>query len=185
MPSWLRDWFDEWSSPSQEEGPPPDFILRVTEEAAKTFSRPPYEIHSYEMADEVGDLVYVLVWEDHVDGFGLLAIIGQEGERLLSFFQIEHITASVGRLGFEQIMQTVDLDETITITYEELMSQKKITATITKKGEVTLQTEGYEGNSCKEATAALERELGEVEKDTNTPEMYKTQEQTISQSVGE
>jgi hypothetical protein len=45
------------------------------------------------------------------------------------------------------------------------------------KGQVTVTPEGFKGESCKNATAALEKALGKVVSDTPTSEMYEEQNQ--------
>lgn len=40
------------------------------------------------------------------------------------------------------------------------------------KGQTSVQAEGYAGASCKDATNALEKALGQVTADETTPEMY-------------
>ena len=48
---------------------------------------------------------------------------------------------------------------------------KKIIVKI-HKGKTTVQAEGYAGVSCKDATNAFEKALGQVTEDTETDEMY-------------
>ena len=45
---------------------------------------------------------------------------------------------------------------------------------INAKGEATVQTKGFAGSSCKDASRFIERALGEVRHDTPTVEMYHT-----------
>jgi hypothetical protein len=47
---------------------------------------------------------------------------------------------------------------------------KIIRITVTPKGELTIETEGYKGSECKDATRDLEKMLGTVTSDTPTPE---------------
>lgn len=49
---------------------------------------------------------------------------------------------------------------------------QSITVEITPEGAVTVQTQGFAGASCKQATAALEKALGTVTNDTKTPEFH-------------
>ncbi len=42
-------------------------------------------------------------------------------------------------------------------------------------GNVSVTPTGYKGESCKDATAALEKALGKVTEDTPTDEMYQTE----------
>jgi hypothetical protein len=50
--------------------------------------------------------------------------------------------------------------------------------TIAKDGAVSIEVNGLKGESCKEATAALEKALGNVVSDTDTPEMYENDQTT-------
>ena len=45
---------------------------------------------------------------------------------------------------------------------------KMITIVVDKTGQVSMQTHGYDGHSCKDATKALEHELGIVLSDKPT-----------------
>ena len=47
-----------------------------------------------------------------------------------------------------------------------------ITVEISPEGEVKVQTTGFAGASCKQATKALEAALGAVVSDTQTPEFH-------------
>jgi hypothetical protein len=47
---------------------------------------------------------------------------------------------------------------------------KTITITITSEGETTIETKGFVGAACKDATAALEKALGMKTKDAPTKE---------------
>jgi DUF2997 family protein len=58
---------------------------------------------------------------------------------------------------------------------------KTIEIIIDPGGEARLQTRGYAGASCREASKLLEQALGTVQSDTPTSEMY--QSQTQSQQV--
>lgn len=51
------------------------------------------------------------------------------------------------------------------------MSQT-VTVEITAQGQVTVQTSGFAGASCKQATAALEKALGTVTSDEKTAEFH-------------
>lgn len=60
---------------------------------------------------------------------------------------------------------------------------KKITITVPfdfKKG-VTIETEGFAGQGCKNATGAFEKALGKVTGDTDTEEMFKVEQQQDQQ----
>ena len=52
------------------------------------------------------------------------------------------------------------------------MSSRTIEITIDSKGKATLQTKGFAGSSCRDASRLLERALGVVESDVPTTEMY-------------
>ncbi|MGA2496815.1 MAG: DUF2997 domain-containing protein [Tepidisphaeraceae bacterium] len=54
------------------------------------------------------------------------------------------------------------------------------------KGEATVQTRGFSGATCKDASRFIERTLGEVRHDTATPEMYQpaTLQQPAQQNTG-
>jgi hypothetical protein len=47
---------------------------------------------------------------------------------------------------------------------------------ISPTGEATLQTKGFAGSECREASKFLERTLGQVVADTPTAEMYQAAE---------
>jgi hypothetical protein len=49
---------------------------------------------------------------------------------------------------------------------------KTIEIIIDAKGEVRLQTRGFAGESCREASQLLEQALGEVQTESPTAEMY-------------
>ena len=57
---------------------------------------------------------------------------------------------------------------------------------INAKGEATVQTKGFAGSSCKDASRFIERALGEVRHDTPTAEMYHpaTIQQPTRQTTG-
>ena len=57
---------------------------------------------------------------------------------------------------------------------------------VNPKGEVTVQTKGFAGSSCRQASQALEKALGIVQSDTPTAEMYQTQsiDQPVRQKNG-
>ena len=52
---------------------------------------------------------------------------------------------------------------------------KTIEIIVDAKGEATVQTKGFSGPSCREASKALEQALGVVQSDTPTAEMYQAQ----------
>jgi len=52
------------------------------------------------------------------------------------------------------------------------MNGKIIEITIDPKGNSKLQTKGFAGSSCRDASRLLERALGVVESDVPTTEMY-------------
>jgi Protein of unknown function (DUF2997) len=45
---------------------------------------------------------------------------------------------------------------------------------VSPNGEATLQTKGFSGSSCREASKALEQALGIVESDAPTAELHQT-----------
>jgi len=63
---------------------------------------------------------------------------------------------------------------------------KTIEIIVDAKGEATVQTKGFSGPSCREASKALEQALGVAQSDTPTGEMYqvKTAEQPLPQGNG-
>ena len=63
---------------------------------------------------------------------------------------------------------------------------KIIEITISPSGEATVQTKGFTGSTCREASNALEQALGTVRSDTPTAEMYQTQtaDQPLRQGNG-
>jgi hypothetical protein len=48
---------------------------------------------------------------------------------------------------------------------------KTIEITVSSQGEARLQTKGFTGSSCREASRLLEQALGDVQSDTPTAEM--------------
>ena len=52
---------------------------------------------------------------------------------------------------------------------------KSIEITINPKGEATVQTKGFTGASCRDASKLIEQALGTVQSDKATAEMYQTQ----------
>jgi Protein of unknown function (DUF2997) len=61
------------------------------------------------------------------------------------------------------------------------MPERTIEAAISPTGEVTIQTKGYTGGDCLQASRFLERALGVVANDVKTGEFY--QPQTTEQQV--
>ena len=51
---------------------------------------------------------------------------------------------------------------------------KTIEIVVDTKGESSVQTKGFSGSSCREASRLIERALGTVQSDTPTGEMYQT-----------
>lgn len=61
---------------------------------------------------------------------------------------------------------------------------KEIIVTL-EKGNVVIETKGFKGKACKDATAALEKALGMVTTDAPTKEMYeKPVENTLKTGGG-
>ncbi len=52
---------------------------------------------------------------------------------------------------------------------------KTIEITVSPAGETRVETKGYAGTACRDATKLLERALGVVASDTPTAEMYQQQ----------
>ena len=50
-----------------------------------------------------------------------------------------------------------------------------IEVTVSPTGQVSVQTRGFAGSSCRQASAFLEKALGQVTKDRPTAEMYQSQ----------
>lgn len=63
------------------------------------------------------------------------------------------------------------------------MSRKIIEVTVSPKGEVTVQTKGYVGTACQQATKDLQQALGVTTSDNKTPDFYAVTEiqQTVQQ----
>lgn len=51
---------------------------------------------------------------------------------------------------------------------------KTIEITVSPSGETTVQTKGFTGPSCRDASRFVEQALGVVQSDKPTPEMYQT-----------
>jgi len=51
-----------------------------------------------------------------------------------------------------------------------------IEVTVSPKGEVTVQTKGYQGNDCQQASKFLEQALGVVATEHKTAEFFNTSE---------
>lgn len=60
---------------------------------------------------------------------------------------------------------------------------KTIELVIDTKGQVTLQTHGYAGSSCTDATRQLEAALGQKVQDRRTAEYYQGQQLTENQQA--
>jgi len=52
---------------------------------------------------------------------------------------------------------------------------------VSPKGETTVQTKGFAGSSCRDATKALEKALGAVQSDKATAEMYESATQAVQE----
>lgn len=57
------------------------------------------------------------------------------------------------------------------------MSQKQIVITVDKNGGFSIEAQGFQGNSCEQATASLENALGKVDKKEYKPEYHQTSNQ--------
>lgn len=60
---------------------------------------------------------------------------------------------------------------------------KTITVEVDRKGIVLVTTEGYTGQSCKEATKALEAALGKKVSDVETPEAMQHEADHLSDTA--
>jgi hypothetical protein len=60
-------------------------------------------------------------------------------------------------------------------------TNKTIEIIVSPTGETTVQTKGFTGSSCRDASRAIERALGIVQSDSPTAEMY--QAQTVMQPL--
>ena len=58
---------------------------------------------------------------------------------------------------------------------------KQIEITISPKGEVKVQTSGFAGTSCQQATEEFERTLGKVVSDAPTEEAYLENDNSVNQ----
>jgi hypothetical protein len=56
---------------------------------------------------------------------------------------------------------------------------KTITVTI-EQGKARVETEGFAGAACRDATALLERAMGQTEADETTPEFHEVVPRTIA-----
>jgi len=56
-----------------------------------------------------------------------------------------------------------------------MSSQRIIEVTIGVAGEVSVQTRGFAGSACRQASAFLEKALGQVTRDQATAEMYQAE----------
>jgi hypothetical protein len=54
------------------------------------------------------------------------------------------------------------------------LSSQTIEIIVSPTGETTVQTKGFSGSTCRDASKALERALGIVQSDTPTAEMHQT-----------
>jgi hypothetical protein len=63
---------------------------------------------------------------------------------------------------------------------------KTIEITINPQGQATVQTKGFAGASCREATRLIEQALGVVQSDTPTAELYQSvpNQQSLQQNTG-
>lgn len=60
---------------------------------------------------------------------------------------------------------------------------KAIKVIVADDGTTEITTTGFKGKGCLEATAALEKALGKVKKDTRTPEYFQQETNTTRQKV--
>jgi hypothetical protein len=66
------------------------------------------------------------------------------------------------------------------------LNSQTIEIIVSPTGETTVQTRGFSGSSCRDASKALERALGIVQSDAPTAEMHQTQtaDQRLRQGNG-
>lgn len=55
------------------------------------------------------------------------------------------------------------------------MSRPTITVTVSPDGETSVETTGYAGRACRDASAFIEKALGDVAREKLTAEFYRTQ----------
>ncbi len=60
---------------------------------------------------------------------------------------------------------------------------KVIEVIVDPKGGISLETKGFEGTGCRDATQQLEQALGIVSRDSATPELFLANRQTQQQSM--
>jgi len=63
--------------------------------------------------------------------------------------------------------------------------KKTIEVTFTPAGEFTVQTFGFKGNSCNQATKAFEEALGQVESSRHTAEFFQSETTKNQQKLGQ
>ena len=57
------------------------------------------------------------------------------------------------------------------------MTSKRIEIIVSPQGTTRVQTHGFQGVSCRQASAFIEQALGQREQETFTPEFYQTAQQ--------
>lgn len=149
-------------------------VLTLLPREASRCSRPPNEVGVF-----ARDGRYWGLWDSRRDGYGLNAYVGADGGRIKSFYAIEAADLAAARMGFKTLPGRTGRDEVTTMEYSDIMGQKKIIVRVTKTGQTTVETSGFVGKECQDATKQLEAALGTVESEQATPEMYKVPEQTV------
>lgn len=148
-----------------------EYVLRLKEPQAALCSRRPHEVGVFSHEG-----CYYAIWDGVKDGFGLLSYIGQAGERLRLFYILHALDNIIPQIDTLLSMEAA-VDESENITMEYVMAQKMIRVRIKPDGSVSIETSGFKGTECKEATRQLEQSLGTVVQDQPKPEMYAPPEQ--------
>jgi hypothetical protein len=159
---------------------PCDHCLRLLPSASNLCPRSPHEVGVYERESRLW-----LVWDTYRGGFGLTAYIGEYGEFLGTSYVLESLPRLERLLGLDRqkvLLRRGGTRVSLFHGFEGTMGQKRVIIRISPKGEVTVKTEGYTGQECRQATKTLEETLGIVLSDTPTGDMYKPPEQTQSVS---
>jgi hypothetical protein len=150
-----------------------DHVLSLLPEHAASCSRTPSEVGIFNHEGS-----YYAVWSSHHDGYGLNAFISHDGSRLRLTYILQALDNVLPKLGMPlETAVSVDKDENILLEIEDTMAQKKITVLVDKTGGVKIETEGFQGKTCQDATKQLEAALGTVSADTPKQEMYAPPEQ--------
>ena len=163
----------DWTSNPQKEFDitRAEYVLRLKEPQAALCSKHPHEVGVFSHEG-----CYYAIWDGVKDGFGLLSYIGQVGERLRSFYILHALDNIIPQIDTLLSMEAA-VDESENITMRYVMAQKTIKVRIKPDGSVSIETSGFKGPECKDATKQLEQALGTVVQDRPKPEMYAPPEQ--------